>query len=257
MTGSKDDDLIGVADGRETVSNGDGSAAGSGAVESVLNNRLRIGVERRRRLVEQQNLRVGDDGTSDSDALLLPAGEEHATFADMGVVALRKRRDETIGVGELGGIDDSGALFLGRLVLKAGPDETVRDVAGDGRREKRRLLHDEADLVAKPLDVELLERNTVELDNTSDRVAVGKERCQLIVQARGRLALDVLEALDETDDGRLAGPGTADKSGSLADREDAVEVVEHLCAGTAKRSMSEAPARRAGPKALKPTAKGR
>ena len=50
---------------------------------------LRFGVERRGRLVEDQDRRVADDGAGDADALPLAARQRHAALADHGVVALR------------------------------------------------------------------------------------------------------------------------------------------------------------------------
>ena len=46
---------------------------------------LGLGVERRGRLVEQQDARVLQDGAGDRDALLLAAGELQAALADHGV----------------------------------------------------------------------------------------------------------------------------------------------------------------------------
>jgi hypothetical protein len=45
------------------------------------------------------------------------------------------------------------------------------DVSGDGSSEEGRFLRDEADLVAEPADVELLQFDAVELDGTFDGVA--------------------------------------------------------------------------------------
>ena len=50
--------------------------------------RLGLGVERRRRLVQDQDRRVAQDGARDGDALLLALGQRHAPLADHRVVAL-------------------------------------------------------------------------------------------------------------------------------------------------------------------------
>ena len=68
--------------------------------------RLGFGVERRGRLVEQQDRRVLQHRARDRDALPLPAREPHAVLADQRVVALRQFADEAVGGGgSRGGLD--------------------------------------------------------------------------------------------------------------------------------------------------------
>lgn len=138
---------------------------------------------------------------------LLSTTEEHSALANERVVTLGERSDEPVGVGELGSLDDASPLLLRRLSLEARTDQTVLDVAGDGRREQYRFLRNETDLVAEVANVPILDRDAVDLDLATDRV---------------------VEPLEETDDGRLAGSGAADERRHLAGREDAVEVVQDL-----------------------------
>ena len=57
------------------------------AVERVLDFLLGVAVERRGRLVEQQDRRAFENGAGDGDALLLAAGQLQAALADLGLVA--------------------------------------------------------------------------------------------------------------------------------------------------------------------------
>ena len=57
-------------------------------LERVLDLPLGVAVERRGRLVEQQDRRRLQDRAGDGDALLLAARELQAALADLGVVAL-------------------------------------------------------------------------------------------------------------------------------------------------------------------------
>ena len=59
-------------------------------LQRLLHQRLAFGVERRGRLVEQQDRRVAQDGAGDRDALALAARQRHAALADLAVVALRQ-----------------------------------------------------------------------------------------------------------------------------------------------------------------------
>ena len=61
-------------------------------VQRLLHARLGLVVERRGRLVEQQDRRVAHDGAGDREALALAAGQGHAVLADRRVVALRLLR---------------------------------------------------------------------------------------------------------------------------------------------------------------------
>ena len=64
--------------------------------------RSRLGVERRGRLVEQQQRRVAQQGAGDGDALALAAREARAALAEIGVEPLRQPAQEFGGIGRLG-----------------------------------------------------------------------------------------------------------------------------------------------------------
>ena len=85
-------DLVGADDGGEPVRDDQRGAVLGNAVERILDVPLGVAVERRGRLVEQQDRRAFQDGARDGDALLLAAGELEAALADLGVVALRRQR---------------------------------------------------------------------------------------------------------------------------------------------------------------------
>src|SRR5262249_55355951 len=66
----------------------------------------RLGVERRRRLVEHEDWRVLDDGPRDRDLLTLPAREARPSLGDDRFVAVRQAGDEVVNVRGTGGGDD-------------------------------------------------------------------------------------------------------------------------------------------------------
>lgn len=120
-------------DGGQPVSHHDGGPPLHDPVERLLDHPLRLDVEGAGGLVEQQDGRVFDDGSSDGHALLLAAGELHPSLADLGRVPFRERADEGVGVGELGRLDD---LRLRRAVLP------VDDVVVNGGGEEDGFLLD-------------------------------------------------------------------------------------------------------------------
>src|SRR2546430_15655414 len=69
-------------------------------------------------LVEDEDRGTPDGRTGDRDPLALPVGERHAALPDHGVVSLRQRLDERMGVGEAGG----GPHRLLRRAGRAGSD---------------------------------------------------------------------------------------------------------------------------------------
>jgi hypothetical protein len=80
------ENLVGAANGGETVRDDEGRAALHQVREAFLNHGLRFGIEAGGRFVEDQNARIGQDGARDRDSLPLAAGELDAALADDGVV---------------------------------------------------------------------------------------------------------------------------------------------------------------------------
>ncbi len=98
---------------------------------------LRLGIQRRCGLVEDEDGGVPDNGPRNADPLALTAGEPHAALADDGVIPLGHLHDEFMGMGGTGRLDD--ALLRG--VLSA-----VGDVCPDGVVEEHHLLGHHGDV---------------------------------------------------------------------------------------------------------------
>lgn len=73
-----DDNPIAFLNGRHPMGNDNRSSALHGAVQSLLHNLLALLVQRRRRLVQNQDLRVLNQGASDGHSLLLASRELRA-----------------------------------------------------------------------------------------------------------------------------------------------------------------------------------
>ena len=86
------------------------------AVERRLDLALGVDVERRGRLVEDEDRRRLEHGAGDGDALLLAARELQAALADLGLVAVGQALDE---VGDLGGL--GGGLRISSSVASGRP----------------------------------------------------------------------------------------------------------------------------------------
>jgi len=105
-----------------------------------LDGQLGLGVDRRGRVVEDEQLGIGEQHPRDGDALALPAREPDAALADDRVVALGQR------VHELGGLRGLGG---GAHLLDRGVGAAVGDVVAHRAREQQRLLQHDADLRAQ------------------------------------------------------------------------------------------------------------
>src|SRR3954468_16992443 len=140
----QDKNLVGAADRRQAVGDHERGAPLPQRAEAVLDERLALAVQARRRLVEHQDPRVRQDGPCDRDPLPLPARELDAPFPDHRVVLLLEGLDELVGVRD---VADAADLFERRV------GAAVLDVVGDGTVEQEIVLEHDAELraiVAQP-----------------------------------------------------------------------------------------------------------
>ena len=112
-------------------------------------------VDRRGGVVEDQDMRVGEEGACQCDALALPTREREAPLADHGVVPVGKGEDELVGLGRLGGGDD---VVEGRIGNAEG------DVVPDRVGEQEALLEDDTDLPAERVEGDVAHVGAVDAD---------------------------------------------------------------------------------------------
>ena len=96
------EDAVAADDAGEAMGEHQGRAPAHQPVERLLDHRLVLRIDRRERLVEQQDRRVAQQSAGDGDALALAAGELDALLADDGAIALGQARDEIMDIGGLG-----------------------------------------------------------------------------------------------------------------------------------------------------------
>jgi hypothetical protein len=98
----------------EAMGDDDGGAVLHQPLEGILHHALALGVERRGRLVEQQQRGLAQQGAGDGDALALPAGEPDAALAQRRGEAFGQAVEEFGGMGGLGGGAHLGVVASGR-----------------------------------------------------------------------------------------------------------------------------------------------
>ena len=152
-----DRDAIGAHRGRQPVGDDDRGAALEQRVEAGLDLRLRLEVEVRRRLVEHEDARSGEEGARQRDQLALARRQRHAALVDRRVDAVGQVLDELV--------EPDAAHGLHHLVVGGvGPGEG--DVVAHGAREQERLLRHDAELAPQRLD-----------GDVAQVVAVDRARC--------------------------------------------------------------------------------
>ena len=107
----------------------------------LLDDALALVVERARRLVEDQDARIGDERAGNGDALALAARQGRAALADDRVVAFAELEDEIVRARQARRRDDAFHRH-GRI--------GERDVLAHRAVEQHILLQDDADLAAQP-----------------------------------------------------------------------------------------------------------
>src|SRR5205085_4818568 len=110
--------------------------------ECALDLPLRPDVDRRRRLVEDEDPRVGEQRTRERDELALAEREARAALLQLRLVPVLEAEDELVRTNGLRGADD---------VLGCGIGTRERDVLGDSAGEEESFLRDDSELVAQRL----------------------------------------------------------------------------------------------------------
>src|SRR5690606_41874 len=91
-------DLVRTRDRRQAVREHERRAAAAQLAETIADQRLALAVEGGRRLIEDEDARVGQDRTCDRDPLPLTARQLHASLAHDRVVAVLEAADELVAV---------------------------------------------------------------------------------------------------------------------------------------------------------------
>src|SRR5437762_6887837 len=133
-------DLISRQDRGKAMGNCDYGSSGGELFERLLNLLFRFGIERRRRLVEEKNWRVFQDGACYRETLLLATGEETALVTDDCLVAFRLRHDEIM--------SKCGARCFINF-LRRGVEPSELDIFENGVVEQKCFLSHETDLLAQ------------------------------------------------------------------------------------------------------------
>ena len=196
-----DQDRVGVADGRQAVGDHERRPALHQSAHGSLDEHLGAGVDRGRRLIEDQDRRIRQECPGDREQLLLACGQIRRVVVDHRVVAAGQGTHEVVDMGRLGGRRD---LVLGRAIAAVG------DVLADRAVEQPRVLEDHPERPAQVVAGHLPRVDAVDRDPP---------------------AVELVEAHQQVHERGLARPGRADDRDHLAGFGDQVEVVDERLVG--------------------------
>src|SRR5437016_2330798 len=118
----------------------DGCAPRQNAGKGVVQQRLGVLIQRRVRLLDDQQGRVAQDGAGQGNQKLLAAWNRLTHFADRCLISLRQILNELVAVSYLGGFDD----LRQRVTWVA-----TADVVGDRVVENQVVLQDDGHMSAQ------------------------------------------------------------------------------------------------------------
>src|SRR6266700_1513438 len=153
---------------------------------SFLNLVLGGAVNRAGRIIQDENARVGEKGTRNSDTVAFSARKRDATLANDSLVAILKAGDKGVCLSIL------RCLFNSWLVCLF--SQAIGDVLRDGSREKEDILLDSRDLRTKPVQTPLSHIYTIEEYTT---------------------IIDIVDTVDKFSERAFACPCLADNGDSL------------------------------------------
>jgi hypothetical protein len=128
------------------VGDDDDGVATHNRAHILLDDSLAVVVERRRGLIQDQDVRIGGERSGDGDALARAAGEVGPALLEYRVVSLRELGDELVRPSKFGRMHHHRA-WHGRIAKS--------DVLVDRPIEQDVLLQHDADLPPEPARIEL------------------------------------------------------------------------------------------------------
>ena len=176
------EDLVGALNGREPMRNHEGGATRAQRSEPVPNMLLGFRVQARRRLVQEQDLGVGENRARDRNALPLASRQAHAAFTHHRLVLVREAFNELVTVGHACHRPD---------LPSRGTRLCERDVVDDGTVEQEIVLEYDAQVAP---------------------VVAQANLCQVMARHEDPATLRLTERHDQRDQGALSRPARSHQS---------------------------------------------
>ena len=165
-----DDDAVRILDRRESMGNDERRAALRQLGQRLLNRRFGLRIQRRCRLIENENRRILQEHARNREALLLPAGELDAALSDDRIQSLRLRLDKLLQL---------RAPRASQISSSVASKLAVRDVLPHRAGEQEHILLHDADLAAQRFQLDIANIDAVNGDAArADIVEARQQGCR-------------------------------------------------------------------------------
>ena len=175
-----DEDHVGVADGGKPVGDDKGSSSFHQVFHAFLDQDLGSCIDGRCGFVENQDLRIAEEGAGDGKQLFLPLGNVGRFFIDLCLIAVFQRADEVVDIGGIRRLHD---------FLVGGVHAAVADIVHDRAGMEPGILQNHAEAVTQVSPGHVRRLFAVDVDMTG---------------------IEFIETHQPLDDGRFAGAGRTD-----------------------------------------------
>ena len=146
---------VGLLNGRKPMGNDEAGPAGTKIFQCLLNQSLRLVVERGRRFIKQEERRILEERAGDRKTLFFPAGEAASALAGDCVEAVGAGANE---VGRVRGFERGPEFLIGRVRFRE------KQVFAKAGVEEETFLGDVAELVAQPFFGKAFQWNLIDDD---------------------------------------------------------------------------------------------
>ena len=145
--------IVRILNGTEAVCDRDGGTTVRRAIQCILDNALTCSIKGTGCLIQEQDARIFYHRTSDRDALLLPTTQKSSSFTDLRLIALRKLRDKSVCIRQMGRVHNQLVLLLLGIIIILGMQQAKSNVFPHGCGKKGRFLRHKANLRTQPSDI--------------------------------------------------------------------------------------------------------
>ena len=176
-----DEDHVRVHDRGHALGDDDLGGFGDIGPEALADEGVGARIHRAGGIVEDQDLRLLQEGAGDAEPLLLPAGDVGAPLLDMGVVAVGEGADKLVRLGEPAGL---GQLLVGGVFI------APAQILGDRAREELVFLQHHRNSVSQRVQVVLTHVCAADLHAALRHVVEAGDELHQRRLARARAAQD-------------------------------------------------------------------
>src|SRR5690606_1513123 len=187
-----------MPDGRKTVSDYDRAALLDERFDGVLYDGFRFGIDAGSRLIEDEDVGIKHECPDKGNKLTLTHGQVVPSFIHLKIIAARQLFKEIVSA-------DDGSGFFYIIQLEPGVHEG--EILEDRTRKEKDILEHNGQVRSQVVELVIPDIPAIDSDAA---------------------IVHIIESVEQVDDSRFAGAGTADDGEGLAGPELKAELVEHF-----------------------------